>query len=91
MMDTQIVHPIGVVWTPKGNYFLLEGPLAPDWERGNERRFLVVPRDDNMDALTYIDGKQHFVRPCPREIVSTNWTIEYDTIAPTFCEKHPEE
>uniref|UniRef100_A0A6H1ZAN0 Uncharacterized protein n=1 Tax=viral metagenome TaxID=1070528 RepID=A0A6H1ZAN0_9ZZZZ len=85
-MNTQVVEPIGILRSHRKEYFLLGGPLSPDWEGVGERRFLVVPQDEDAE----IAGRR-FIYPCPREIVVTDYLIEYSPVAAVLCERPVEE
>lgn len=94
MTDTNSITPCGYVRTQGEKYFLINPcPADPEW-KGEGKSFLVVPddRDRNRDSFintgTGDDPIFQHVFPCPRLIVTTNYSVEYDvSIPPIFCRR----
>ncbi len=83
-MKTQKVKSCG--WLKVGTYLyhlVQPSPLLRDWEKDDERRFLVVPAGSKYDAKLNKD-----VYPVPRHIVvHGDWHIDYDvSIQELECE-----
>lgn len=91
MMNTKQFYPIGYLRTQGQQYFLINP--NPDREGDVGKSFLVVPNNIDVGAEVFNMGTTEkpvwkHIYPCPRIVVATDFSYEFDvTIKPILCKK----